>query len=289
MLGGGSVASALREPDPRAVAKPKQVVVVAVGDIACPPTDKPTATTCRQRRTFKLARSLKPDAVLALGDLQYESGSLSDFRNGYAKTWGRLLGRTYPIPGNHEYHTAGATGYYRYFKTRQPGSPGYYAFNLGGWSIYALNSNCEAISCPTEYRWLKRELAAKPRQCSIFTMHHPRFSSGVKHGSDASMSRFFRIAQAHSVEMILAGHEHVYERFHRMRANGEVSSDGVLSFVAGTGGKSLYHFGKSLKGSAYRRAGHFGVLRLALRRTEFRFAFKDVNGTTPDSGTRACR
>jgi acid phosphatase type 7 len=299
LLGGSSAASPLRDLHPltgpvpaaaaAAAAKPAQVVVVAVGDISCTPGAKRTATTCRDGRTAKLTAALDPDAVLALGDLQYERGSLHGFRHAYADTWGKLLGKTYPIPGNHEYKTADARGYYTYFAGRQPGAPGYYAFDLGGWRVYALNSNCGVIDCAKEYEWLEDDLTANPRTCSLFTMHHPRFSSGLEHGANRTMSRFFRIAVTHDVEMVLAGHDHDYERFHRMKADGTRDRDGVLSFVSGAGGKSLYGFGTVQEGSAYRRAGHFGVLRLALRSDEFRFAFKDVNGTTPDAGTRACR
>ena len=267
----------------------EKIVVVAVGDIACRPGATVTRTACRQARTAKLARSLEPDAVLALGDLQYESGTLRDFRGSYDKTWGRLLGKTYPIPGNHEYRTPGARGYYTYFEDRQPGKPGYYAFNLGRWRVYALNSNCGEITCGLQYRWLKRDLAAKPRACSIFTMHHPRFSSGVEHGSDSDMARFFSIAVANDVEMVLAGHDHAYERFKRMRAGGAVDKSGVMSFVSGAGGKSAYDFGEVVKGSAYRLSGRFGVLRLALSEDRFTFSFRDIDGTVKDRGERSCR
>jgi hypothetical protein len=137
--------------------------------------------------------------VIGLGDLQYEAGSLEAFRRSYDETWGSLRRRTYPVPGNHEYKSPGAKGYYAYFRGRQPGPPGYYTFNLRNWRVYALNSNCDKIACGKQYRWLERDLAAKPRRCSLFAMHHPLFSSGSNHGSDPSMSRFFRIAQRHRV------------------------------------------------------------------------------------------
>ncbi len=262
-------------------------MVVAVGDIACPPGEERTATQCQQGRTARLASELDPDAVLALGDLQYQTGSLRSFRRSYAKSWGALRDLTHPMPGNHEYGTEDARGYYRYFRHRQPGRPGYYAFDLGDWRIYALNSNCEEIRCGRQYEWLREDLEDNPRDCSLFAMHHPRWSSG-EHGSDEDMSRFFFMAYRHRVEMVLAAHDHDYERFKRMNAQGERDEDGVLSFVTGTGGKSLYRFEEIEDGSAYRRSGHFGVLRLSLRPDRFRFAFKDVNGRTPDSGRRTC-
>ena len=281
--------AASADPAARTAVRAKPVVVVAAGDIACAPSARTTRKQCQEGRTARLARALEPDAVLALGDLQYASGSLSHFRNGYHETWGKLRGITYPVPGNHEYRTAGARGYFSYFKGRQPGAPGYYAFNLGRWRVYALNSNCSEIRCGRQYEWLRKDLEAEPRRCSLFAMHHPRYSSGREHGSSTSMSRFFTIAKNHDVETIVAGHDHHYERFHRMDAGGEVDSEGVLSFVSGAGGKSLYGVGDVQDGSAYRLAGHFGVLRLALFPDRYRFAFKDVDGTTPDRGERSCR
>ena len=295
LVGGGSVAAPVTETPlppslaPTTAAKGDRALVVAVGDIACPPSATTTKEKCKERRTARLTAAIDPDAVLVLGDLQYQSGSLSDFRDSYDKTWGELRPVTYPVPGNHEYRTEDAAGYYSYFKRRQPGPPGYYAFDLGTWRVYALNSNCGEIRCGAQYEWLLKDLARNPEDCSLFAMHHPRFSSGPDHGSNPRMKRFFWIAQSHDVEMILAGHDHHYERFRRLTADGERSKNGVVSFVAGTGGKSLYGLGETEDGSAHREATSFGVLRLALRPDRYRFAFKDIDGSTADSGRRSCR
>jgi calcineurin-like phosphoesterase family protein len=279
----------LADESARAVARRAAVEVVAVGDIACAPARERTRATCHEGRTARLTAAIDPDAVLALGDLQYRRGSHYAFRHSYDQTWGALLGRTYPIPGNHEYLTPDARGYYRYFDARQPGPPGYYAFNLRRWRVYALNTNCTEISCARERRWLRRDLAARPRRCSLFAMHHPPFSSQPQHRSDADLTRFFRIARRQKVEMILAGHHHHYERFRRMGAGGEPRDIGVMSFISGAGGRSLQEVGQRHDGSAYRLPGHFGVLRLGLRPDGFTFAFRDVDGTARDTGSRACR
>ena len=272
--------AAARDNDP--------VVVVAVGDIACRAGASKTETTCRQGRTARLTEELDPDAVLALGDLQYDEGALYDFRNAYDRTWGDLRSITYPVPGNHEYNTPEARSYYRYFRNRQPGRPGYYAFDLGRWRVYALNTNCSRIRCRAEYRWLRDDLEDHPRRCSVFAMHHPRWSSGAGHGSDEDMSRFFSIAYRHDVELFLAGHEHNYERFRRMDRSGDPTEDGVMSIVSGAGGRSHYGFGDVERGSAYRNADDFGVLRLALRQKRYSFSFRDVDGGVADRGRRSC-
>jgi 3',5'-cyclic AMP phosphodiesterase CpdA len=196
---------------------------------------------------------------------------------------------TYPVPGNHEYKTRGASGYFRYFHDQQPGSPGYYTRTIGAWQIFALNSNCDNISCHREYRWLRRNIAENPSTCSLFMMHHPRFSSGGEHGSSTAMRRFFSIADRHGVELILAGHDHDYERFTKMNADGEPRRNGVIQIVSGAGGKSLYRLGPRVDGSVYAEDSRYGVLKLSLASSSFSWAYKTLGGGTPDSGSRGCR
>src|SRR4051794_3177633 len=92
--------------------------VVAVGDMACRPGLRRTAEICHQRAVGRLAESLRPDAFLALGDLQYEHGELFAFRGSYARAFGPLDPVARPVPGNHEYETPGARGYRAYFGAR---------------------------------------------------------------------------------------------------------------------------------------------------------------------------
>ena len=66
------------------------------------------------------------------------------------------------MPGNHEYYTAHARGYYRYFRGITPGAPGYYRRAVNGWQLYFLNSNCTKIDCRAQYRWLISALEAHP-------------------------------------------------------------------------------------------------------------------------------
>jgi len=262
------------------------VRVAVAGDIACPPGARVTATTCRHRATARLIRGLDPRWVFALGDLQYERGALSDFRASYDASWGSFKGRTKPVLGNHEYKTAGAKGYYAYFG-RKP--PGYSATNVGRWRIYLLNSNCAVIDCARERAWLAKDLTAKPRRCSAIVMHHPRYSSGLEHGSNRSIRRFWNVAYQHRVDLALAGHDHDYERFAPMDGDGNRSDRGIASFVVGTGGKSLYHKGTRAPGSRYFRADRFGVLLLSLGKGAYSWKFRTIEGWVRDTGRRSCR
>ena len=265
----------------------RRVEVVAVGDIACYPGAPVTATECRQVATANLTERIDPKAVLALGDLQYEEGKLWAFNNSYDKSWGDLKRITYPTPGNHEYRTAGAAGYYDYFSGRTPSSPGYYAFDLGRWRAYSVNGNCNEIDCDKQAAWLRNDLEDNPTRCALIETHYPRYSTG-EHGDNGFMRRFHRIALRHRVDLMLAGHDHHYERFKRMNHTGDVVKRGVMQFVSGGGGKSHYAADGTATGSEHVEDDTFGVLRLVLRPDSFRYGFRGIDGSRQDNGTRDC-
>ena len=270
----------------RSAAAAPAPTLVAVGDIACPPGSKPTTTTCRQATTASYAASLNPTWVLALGDLQYEKGSLNGFRNSYDKSWGALKPITKPVAGNHEYMTPGAAGYYSYFDTIE--KRGYYVFEVGGWRVYVLNSNCGKMDCGTENQWFNQQLRDHPAACTLMAMHHPRYSSGLEHGSSTVPRPFWRTAYRHRVDIALAGHDHDYERFARMDGEGVHRTKGIVSFVSGTGGKSLYHLGRKRANSRYFQARKFGVLKLTLGNGTWSWNYRTTGGTSLDSGSTGC-
>lgn len=272
----------------RLAAAEPTATVVAVGDVACPPGARRTPAQCRQRATARVARNLAPQQVLALGDLQYQKGSYYGFTHSYTYSWGALKSITWPVPGNHEYYTPGARGYYRYFKASQTGSPGYYRRELNGWQLYFLNSNCGQIDCNAERAWLDTEMTTNPSTCSLIAFHHPRFSSG-EHGSNASMRRFWDVAYAHHADVALSGHDHDYERFDPMNPAGVVEPlRGIQQFVSGGGGRSLYPQTTTTPGSQlFLRT--FGVLKLSLTPSGYSWEFHDTANTVLDSGTAACR
>lgn len=269
------------------------VKVVAAGDIVCSPGDRPSARACQQVATAALVESLKPDAVLAVGDLQYSHGTADEFRLAYDKSWGRFKAITYPVPGNHEYYR-GAEGYYAYWGARA-GAPGkgYYSFDLGAWHILALNSNCPAVGgCgpdSPETRWIAADLKAHPSQCSLAFFHHPRFSSGP-HGNDKAMAPFWTALQAGGVDIVLSGHDHDYERFALQDADGRLDpANGIREFVVGTGGAPQYVVLWRRANSQALSVGTFGVLDLTLRPTSYDWAFVPIPGEAfHDSGSTRC-
>lgn len=226
--------------------------------------------------------------MLALGDLQYQKGRYRAFKRSYDKSWGQLRPITWPIPGNHEYETTGARGYYRYFAGQQPGAPGWYRRELGGWQMFFLNSNCSKVDCAAQRAWLDAEMTANPSICSLIALHHPRFSSG-QHQSNARMRGLWKTAMAHGADLALSGHDHDYERFAPMNSTGAVDTEnGIRQFVSGGGGKNLYPLRATVPGSE-RFLKRFGVLELNLTPASYSWKFRTIKLAVRDSGSAVCR
>ena len=237
----------------------RSTTLLAAGDIASCASDG-------DEQTATLLDTL-PGTVLTLGDTAYDDGSADQFTRCYLPSWGRFRDRTYPAPGNHDYQTAGASGYYGFFGPRagQPGK-GWYSFDRGRWHLIALNSNCDEVGgCQPgseQERWLRADLAAHPARCTLAFWHHPRFSSGTTHGSDPAVGGLWLALYQAGADVVLVGHEHNYERFAPLDPLGGVDpAKGVREFVVGTG-RSHYRFGSPLPGSEARNSDSFGLLEL---------------------------
>jgi len=278
-----------------------EVVVAAAGDIACDPSDPNyhsgagTSTACRQRSTSNLLVNGNFDAVLALGDLQYNSGSLSAFNQVYDPSWGRVKSITYPVVGNHEYGQSNASGYFQYFGSRAgPAGKGWYSFDLGGWHIVALNSECDQIGgCTTgspEEKWLRNDLATHPAACTIAMWHKGRYSSGHD-GDNTFMQAMWADLSNAGVEILLSGHSHDYERFAPQDASGHLdNAHGVRQFIVGTGGAFFTGLGTSFDPNSQAHQNNtYGVLQLTLRSGAYDWKFLPEAGKTySDSGTTSC-
>ncbi len=278
-------------------------LIAVGGDIACDPASVYFNAglgqdgQCGHQATSDLVLAGDYDAVLTVGDNQYQDGTLEAFQESYDPTWGRFKDITRPTPGNHEYATEGASGYFDYFgagagASAGERSQGWYSFDLGQWHLVAMNSNCAEVGgChwgSPQGEWLRDDLAAHPNECTLAYWHHPRFSSG-RHGSDRAVAPLFRILYRRGVDVLLAGHDHNYERFAPQTPRGELDrATGVRQFVVGTGGKNHYDLGTPISNSKFRDSGHHGILSLRLRPDDYRWRFIDIHGVTHDKGTTAC-
>ena len=256
-------------------------VIAAAGDIACGHAGV-QADECRHRWTSDRVLEIDPDAVLLLGDLQYESGQIFKFRRFYDPTWGRFKDISRPSPGNREYNTAEARGYFRYFEEPPP----YYSFDLGAWHLISLNSEIPYEEGTPQNDWLEQDLAATTARCVLAYWHEPRFSS-TNYVEDDPKPLWVDLFRARA-DVILNGHMHNYERFAKMRTGGRIDLDrGIRQFVVGTGGKSLHGFNTELAGSQARYT-YFGVLRMTLAPKSYRWAFVTEYGRVLDEGWSRC-
>jgi 3',5'-cyclic AMP phosphodiesterase CpdA len=246
------------------------------------------------RATADLVPKIKPKAVLVLGDNQYEKGELENYRKSYDPTWGKFKSITKPVPGNHEYATDQAAGYFDYFgKLAGDRTKGYYSFNLGNWHLIALNSNCEFVGgcnagSPQE-KWLKADLKANSKACTLAFWHHPRFSSGL-HGNNKALDIFWRDLYAARAELVLSGHDHDYERFAPQGLNDTVDlKQGIRQFVIGSGGKNLYPFKTVRANSEVRNNDTYGILKLTLQPQGYTWDYKPIPGSDfTDQGKATC-
>jgi acid phosphatase type 7 len=250
---------------------PAPTTLVAAGDIA-------SCGSSGDEATARLVARI-PGTVAVLGDAVYERGSAAEFRSCYS--WRAFRARTRAALGNHEYGTGSASAAIAYFRLPKRG---YYSYELGSWHVVVLNSNCgPAGGCELaspQQRWLAADLAAHPAACTLAYWHHARFSSGL-HGPDLTMAALWRTLSVGGADVVLAGHDHHYERF--------APIDGIRSFVVGTGGRSRYPVLRRLSRSQV--VGHsYGVLRLTLAEGSYRWRFVPVAGSRfNDAGSGRCR
>ena len=309
-VSGADVGSALRvvvtaangggSADAVSTATPVDAVVVAVGDIACAPGGTTTPTSCQQQQTATLAADQQPDDVLVLGDTQYESGLSSEYTGAgaYNATWGMFNPIVHPVPGNHEYTDGVAAGYFGYFGPAAGTSPGHYSFNLGNWHIVALNSACSDSGCSNsqagstttaQTSWLQTDLAANPSRCVLAYWHHPLFTSGSTVPDSPGVGPLWAALYSAHADVVLNGHDHLYERYAQLDPAGSPTLDGIREFVVGTGGKSLFPFASGTSPAPqYHDETDFGVLVMTLHASSYDWAFKRTDGTTVDTGTTAC-
>ncbi|MHA6325834.1 metallophosphoesterase family protein [Roseivivax sp. CAU 1753] len=282
--------------------------VLAAGDIAeCENGNALQRTASNLRFSVGLARSdaipndgmvettrildRYPDAwVLALGDLTYNRGEPIGFEDCYHPYWGTAKLRTWPVPGNHEYLSTNAYGYFDYWRDRAgPDRAGYYALLAGNWLVLSLNSEVDASPGSAQANWLGAVVAEHPDSCIAAFYHRPAYSTVTRSGFENARHLFGLLADQ-GARLVLNGHNHFYERTRPLDATGTPSDSGTVTFVVGAGGKSTSK--KIVPADVSERliTGTTGVLKLDF--TAEAVAWSYLTGTSPaetDGGTLPCR
>lgn len=256
-------------------------VLVGAGDIAL-------CGLSGSERTAKLLDGIS-GTVFTAGDNAYMQGSASDYRNCYDPTWGRHRSRTKPVPGNHEYETPNASAYFDYFgASAGPVGLGYYSYTLGTWLVLAVNSEVPIGAGSAQLQWVSDQLATSQHQCTAVYWHRPLFSSG-SHGANPDMLELWRVLYAMNVDIVINGHDHIYERFAPQTPEGRLDlAKGIRQFTVGTGGSSPTTVKRTGPNSEV-AASVLGVAAFTLENDGYVWRFIPVPGEAfTDSGTGVC-
>jgi len=227
--------------------------------------------------------------VFTAGDNAYFQGSVQQFRDCYDPSWGRHKARTRPAPGNHEYESPGAAPYFAYFGPNAgPTGLGYYSFEAGDWHVVSLNSNIAMGPGSAQQSWLREDLNIHTTPCTAAIFHHPLFTAGPN-GPTVETRELWRVLYDAGVDIVINGHDHLYERFAPQNPEGlNDSLRGIREFVVGTGGAELYKLSRTLP-NLETSISTFGVLKLTLRPGSYDWQFLGIDGSIPDSGHDSCR
>jgi hypothetical protein len=289
-------------------------VIGAVGDMACDPSDshfqggQGTVSACAQERVSSaMLADTSLEAILGLGDYQYDCGDPADYDVSYNPTWGRLDALMNPVAGNHEYKTgtdlfgaqcptdnSTAQSFFTHFgASAHPSSGGHFSIDLGTWHLVGLNGNCgksgvggcSASSAQTT--WLKQDLAATSQPCVAAFWHQPLFTAASFGGK--AYRAWWDVLYAVHADVVLNGHVHNYQRYAPLAPDGSVDvSNGITQYTVGTGGEGFTAFKTRVQPQpvVYRRT--FGYLRMTLESASWQAEFIDSTGVVLDSSSGTC-
>jgi len=271
--------------------------IMAAGDIICN-TLTTNSSGCQQMAVSQIVVDQQPAAALILGDLCH-TPSVNCFDNYFNPSWGRLFSIAHPTTGNHDYLVSGAVYYFDYWNgignSAGPAgnrSQGYYSFDIGAWHLIALNSQCgDAGGCSSgspQYLWLQQDLQDHPNLCTLAYYHIPVFSSGGR--AETNMRQIYTLLYNNNVDVVLDGHDHIYERFAPQDPNGLADPlRGIREFIAGTGGANHTSIAAIQPNSEVRNTDTFGALKLTLHPDGYDWQFMPIPGKTfTDAGTALC-
>ncbi|MEO7156465.1 MAG: metallophosphoesterase [Vicinamibacterales bacterium] len=260
---------------------PSTVTMLAAGDIGM-------CGSPGVEQTARLVAALEGGLLLA-GDIAYFQGTAANFRDCFNPFWGQFRSRWHAVPGNHEYESPGAAPYFAYFgEAAGPAGLGYYSFRAGEWLVLMLNSNIAANRGSPQWEFARGELANQRTPCTMAVWHHPLFSSGPN-GANPSMRDLWALLETNRVEVIVNGHDHLYERFARQTSDGRDDPvNGIRQFTVGTGGAELYNFVRAAPNSE-ERIMKFGVARFTMAPAQLNWEFLGVDGSVGDRGLDTCR
>lgn len=276
-----------------AAAASDSVILVVAGDMHTSCTN--LARAKQVKATAAIVQRYPQALVITLGDNAGQSSTVADFEC-YEQTWGAFKDRTYAAIGNHELNLdTAATAYYDYFNGVGVDSGraghrgrGYYTLDYGGWRILVAN-NQVTPKLDAQTAWMTRQLAANPTRCTMAIWHRPYFTSVTRSAKLPRLLPWWKALYDAKADLVLGGHVHNYERFAELTPGGVVdTARGIREFVVGTGGTGLEDFPAAALPGSQKRLKAWGVLKLTLWPTRYKWQFIDVTGAVLDRGSDRC-
>lgn len=232
-----------------------------------------------------LVKSWYPDFIITLGDNNYNNGQYETIDTNIGKYYhefiypyfgsygaGDTVNRFFPSLGNHDWYTLNAQPYLDYFTL--PGNERYYDFIKGNVHFFSIDSDHNEPdgrdSSSVQAMWLKNALYNSSSDYNIVYFHHAPYSSSSSHGSDQEMQWPFKQWGA---SVVLAGHDHTYERIFR---------DSMTYIVNGLGGRSIYSFGTPVQGSVIRYNNNYGAMIVRAYDDSLVSRFYSISGNLRD-------
>lgn len=263
-MGGGpqTIGPAMKLP-----MKPNSVRFAIIGDSGT--GERPQFEVARQMDSFR--KDFPFTFVLMLGDNIYGAKTREGFKKKFEEPYQALQTggvKFYASLGNHD-HTSE-----RLYEPFNMGGQRYYSFKNGNAQFFALDSN---YMDPVQLEWLDQQLSGSSATWKICFFHHPLYSHGKFHGSDLDLrARLEPMLKKHGVDVVLNGHEHVYERVKPQQ--------GIFYFVLGNSGELRPH---NLNPSPDTDKGFdtdrtFGMIEIS--GDQFNFQIVSRAGATVDSG-----
>jgi predicted phosphodiesterase len=247
--------------------KNNSVRFAAIGDMGTgePPQYEVAQQMVKARQVFPF------DFVIMLGDNIYAGSKPADFEKKFEVPYKPLVDagvKFYASLGNHDNTNE------RFYKPFNMNGESYYTFKKGNVRFFVLNSN---YMDPKQLAWLESQLQNSGSDWKICYFHHPLYSSGRFHGPAADLRQSLEpLFIRYGVDMVFAGHEHVYERVHPQH--------GIYYFTEGASGElrpgNLAQSAITDKGFDTDRS----FMLIEIVGDEFNFQTISRTGATVDSG-----
>jgi acid phosphatase type 7 len=236
--------------------------------------------------------------VIHVGDIAYESGTFAQFEQNFFALYAPMLSRVpfFTTPGNHEYLTNSAAPYLSVYSTPDSSVPAqdagrYYSFDWGDAHFVSLDSNLLPLDAgPRMLAWLDADLAATGKYWKVVFLHHPPYPTGNHLGDpicELVQQSVNPIVERHGVQLVLAGHEHGYERSFPLLSGQKANPSGPSTtyLISGGGGATLTSVG-ALPQCALSLSTH-NYLRVDVTGSMLTFAAKAPDGSVIDRITLA--